>query len=203
VKGRFQASADAPESRPLWPADYVLWLTCHLLADRLQLTAIVENVDQSTLPFGLGYHPYFLLTDTPGDDPSAGRVEAPARSYWELSESLPTGARFPVSGGRDLNQPRRVSELTLDDVLTGLPDESPPGAEGLCSRGRVNRMFLYASPAFQELVVFTPPHRKAMCLEPYTCTTDAINLEQRGVDAGLLVLPPGQQWAAVVEMVVA
>ena len=48
----------------------------------------------------------------------------------------------------------------------------------------------------------TPPHRQAVCLEPYTCPTDAINLQQRGVDAGLLVLQPGEKWSGVVEMVI-
>ncbi len=59
------------------------------------------------------------------------------------------------------------------------------------------------SPAFRELVVFVPPHRQAFCIEPYTCTTDAINLQQQGLDAGLLVLPPGEKWSAVVELSVA
>ena len=52
----------------------------------------------------------------------------------------------------------------------------------------------------RELVVFTPPHRQAFCIEPYTCITDAINLQQRGTDAGLQVLPPGGQWTGIVEM---
>ena len=55
-------------------------------------------------------------------------------------------------------------------------------------------------PSFRELVAFTPPHRHAVALEPYTCTPDAINLQQRGVDAGWRVLDAGQEWSAVVEM---
>jgi aldose 1-epimerase len=39
-------------------------------------------------------------------------------------------------------------------------------------------------------------------VEPYTCVTDAINLEQQGVDAGLLVLQPGQSWSGVVELAI-
>jgi galactose mutarotase-like enzyme len=59
---------------------------------------------------------------------------------------------------------------------------------------------LLCSEAFREMVVFTPPHRQAFGIEPYTCTTDAINLQQRGVDAGWRVLPPGGRWSAVVEL---
>jgi aldose 1-epimerase len=59
---------------------------------------------------------------------------------------------------------------------------------------------MYCSPVFRELVVFTPPHRQAFCVEPYTCTTDAINLQTRGVDAGWLTLAPGTRFEAVVEL---
>jgi aldose 1-epimerase len=107
-----------------------------------------------------------------------------------------------VDAARDLNAPRRYADLNLDDVLTGLDDTAQPEAGGLCLRGRVEGLGVYSSPAFRELVVFTPVHRQAMCLEPYTCTTDAINLQARGIDAGLLVLQPGERWTGVVEMVV-
>ena len=50
--------------------------------------------------------------------------------------------------------------------------------------------------AFRELVIYAPPNRPAVCMEPYTCTTDAINLEQRGIDAGWRVLEPGQMFEA-------
>ncbi len=79
-----------------------------------------------------------------------------------------------------------------------------PDADGLCDRGDVRSgadvLRVRASPDFRDVVVFTPVHRQAFCIEPYTCITDAINLQARGVDAGLLTLPPGGRWSAVVEM---
>jgi aldose 1-epimerase len=203
VTGEFQCSIDAPEARGLWPADHRLRLTYLLSAQRLRLGAVIDNPDAVALPFGLGYHPYFLVPDLPPGSPRRLGVSATARSYWELQDSLPTGVRHPVDAARDLNRPRPVSELQFDDVLTDLASDPVPGSDGLCDRGLVNGvLLLYTSPVFRELVAFTPPHRKAICLEPYTCTTDAINLQQRGIDAGLLVLPPGQQWTGVVEMFV-
>ena len=49
---------------------------------------------------------------------------------------------------------------------------------------------------------FTPPHGQAICLEPYTCPTDALNLQAQGMDAGVLELAPGARWSASVAMVV-
>ena len=86
-------------------------------------------------------------------------------------------------------------------MLTGAPG---PDADGLCDRGAVESgaetLWVRASPAFRDVVVFTPPHRQAFCIEPYTCVTDAINLQPRGVDAGLLTLLPGGRWSAVVDV---
>jgi aldose 1-epimerase len=204
VTGEFRCSLDAPASRPLWPADQQLRLTVRMGPGTLRVEATVHNPDTVPLPFGLGYHPYFHLPfagTTPADDCSA---EVLAAEFWELEDSLPTGKRLPVDKGRDLNRPRRMGELALDDVLTGLPAR-PPRLDGLIERctttgGAGGPLRLFCSPAFREMVVFNPPHRQAFCVEPYTCTTDAINLQARGVDAGWLVLEPGATWSAVVEL---
>jgi aldose 1-epimerase len=191
----FQASVDAAASLAHWPADHRLTLTVRLFRDRLRLEATINNPDRVPLPFGLGYHPYFHLSKPDTE------VIAPARSFWQLQDSLPTGTRLPVDQARDLNCPRFASALSLDDILTDLPADRV-NTEGLVLRGRCGRVEIWTSSAFRELVAFTPAHRQGFCLEPYTCTTDAINLQQRGVDAGLLVLEPSETWSAIVELVV-
>lgn len=206
VTGEFRGSVDAPETVSQWPSDYLIRITYRLQADRLKLEAQIENAGTASMPFGLGYHPYFHLPFSSVGNAEECEVQVPAQSYWELQDSLPNGERRAVDQARDLNRPRRVSDLHLDDVLTDLP--AGP-AEGLCLRGTIRdraaqmELRILCSPAFREMVLFTPVHRQAICLEPYTCTTDALNLEQRGLDAGLKVLQPGQSWSAVVEMVVA
>ena len=54
--------------------------------------------------------------------------------------------------------------------------------------------------AFRECVVYTPPHREAICIEPYTCVPDAFRLERAGVSAGLRVLSPGESFQAHVDI---
>jgi aldose 1-epimerase len=203
VTGEFQASVDATDARALWPADYRLRLTYRLSPGRLRIEAAVENPDSVALPFGLGYHPYFALPEASGGD---RLVQVLARMYWELRDNLPTGDLRRVDAARDLNRPRPCRSLQLDDILTGLSDTTLMPPEGLCRRGLLTEesgesvVRLLTSPEFRELVAFTPPHGKAIALEPYTCTTDAINLQQRGISAGLVTRQPGEQWSGVVEL---
>ena len=48
---------------------------------------------------------------------------------------------------------------------------------------------------FPACVVFNPPHRQAICVEPYSCIPNAYALAERGIDAGLRVLEPGESVA--------
>jgi aldose 1-epimerase len=195
VTGEFRGSLDAADARDLWPADYLLRVTYRLEADRLRITAAVENPDRVPLPFGLGYHPYFRVPSAPQDRADDYRVRAAADRYWVLEDSLPTGALRPVDAARDLRTPRPVAELSLDDVLHCPAPRGDPAYRGSVFRAPGAELVrLETSASFGELVVFTPPHRQAVCLEPYTCTTDAINLQAQGVDAGWRALEPGGRW---------
>lgn len=205
LTGEFQCSVDGRASLPLWPADHRIRLTYRLREGALRLEAEVSNADRESLPFGLGYHPYFRMPFVAGASAEACTEQVPARRYWELQDSLPTGELRAVDAGRDLNAPRPFTQLQVDDVLTDLTSagkvpqgELRPCASLFSPPGATVR--LSCSPDFREMVIFTPPHRQAFCVEPYTCTTDAINLEQRGIDAGLRVLAPGETWAGAIEL---
>jgi aldose 1-epimerase len=203
VRGVFRCSVDGPDWRQFWPADHEVRVTYRLGRGTLRVEAEVRNPDAVPLPFGLGYHPYLRVPPARGGRAEDCQVEVPAGEFWVLEENLPTGERRGVDAGRDLNRPRRYGELQLDDVLTALPAR-PPRIDGLRERAALSgagvTLRVFCSPDFREMVVFTPPHRQAFCVEPYTCTTDAINLQPRGVDAGWRVLPPGGAWSGVVEL---
>lgn len=197
VTAEFQGARDAADCTALWPTDYRIRVTYRLAANRLAIEAVIDNPDQKPMPFGLGYHPYFAITAE-----KDSKMRVPARSYWDLQDSLPTGKILPVEGACDLRRGRSLESLVLDHVLTDVAHEPP--ANGLVFLGAIEReagleMQMFASPEFREVVVFTPLHRQAACIEPYTCVTDAINLQQRGVAAGLRVLQPGESWRCLVE----
>lgn len=196
LTAEFLCSRDAPAGRELWPGDSRLAVTMRLSSNALRYESTVTNPGPAPLPFGLGFHPYFAAT--PGD-----RIESPATHRWKLIDGVPDGTTLPLDGSFDLRHARLFEELSLDDVYTAFP-ASDAERDGLVERGKLvlddgRALCVRTSPAFRELVLFTPPHRKAICLEPYTCPTDAANLSARGLDVGWQVLVPGARWNGVVE----
>lgn len=201
ITGAFHCSRDAADSRALWPADHEIQLTVRLGSGSLRLEAEVYNPDLIGLPFGLGYHPYFRMPFAAAIAAEECLLTVPARSFWKLEESLPSGERVPVDAACDLNRPRRFGELNVDTVLTDLPAAAENMPQRAVLQGAPGaELRLRCGKEFRDLVVFTPPHRQAFCVEPYTCATDAIHLYERGIEAGWRILPPGERWRAVVEL---
>ena len=200
VTGVFQLSQDAPELAPLWPADFRIEMTYSLSANQLTNRVRVVNPDQRPLPWGFGTHPYFRLPIRPGGDASRCTVQAAVSQWWELEELIPTGRRMPVDGAHDLRHPQPLAPLKLDHVFTGL--EFANGWSRHLLTDHVERLALEFrfDELFGHLVIYIPPARGAICLEPYTCVTDAINLERRGVDSGLRVLQPGESTDGTIVM---
>ncbi|MCE9531326.1 MAG: aldose 1-epimerase [Planctomycetes bacterium] len=203
VHGDFQTSVDAPETAAFWPSDSIFSVVYRLSAHALRLEMSVRNFGDSPLPFGIGLHPYFRF---PCDDQTIDRCKllAPARSIWECVENLPTGERKPVADGYNWNSARVIGPTLLDTLYTDL-GAIEERADGLLLRAALGHtefpgaIQVWTSKDFRESVLFTPQHRQAVCIEPYTCATDAINLTERGVDAGWKVLPQGEKWTGVVE----
>jgi aldose 1-epimerase len=195
ILGRYQISKQSPESLALWPTDAVLEVRFTLAGRRLTMETTVANPTAHDLPYGFGIHPYFRLPLAPGGDMAKTRITIPAGEVWTLKEFLPTGERTPADARLDFRKGQPIAGLKLDDVLTGLVPND--GAGYVC---RLEDLALGAEfrlgfdRNFREVVVYTPPGPGGViAIEPYTQTTDAINLQARGIDAGLRVLKHGQR----------
>jgi aldose 1-epimerase len=202
ILGRYQISRQSPDSLAFWPTDAVLQIRYHLAGQTLTLEATVSNPTAVDLPYGFGIHPYFRLPIDPAGDPHKTRITLPASQYWVLDGYIPTGERRDVDARLDFRNGQPNAGLKLDDVLTGID----PAAERVC---RLQDQNLGANAEFRlgfdshirELVVFTPPNSPGVIsIEPYTQTTDAINLAARGIDGGLRVLSHDQSETLVITM---
>ena len=154
----------------------------------------VSNPTADDLPYGFGIHPYFRLPFSPGGDPEQTRVLLPASKYWVLKDFLPIGEVRPVESRLDFRTGQPIKGLKLDDVLTGLVFPGERAAARLVDLGKQAEFHLTFGTEIRELVVYTPADRPdVLAVEPYTQTTDAINLQTKGIDAGLRILKHGAQ----------
>jgi aldose 1-epimerase len=205
VTGEFSLADDLPEALPNWPSDFTLNVTYRLYRDRLRVEATVTNRGPRPLPFGLGYHPYFRLPGVNDPDVGGHLLQANVREVWEAENNLPTGRRLPVPPSLDFRVAKAIGATELDYVYTGVTTNLP-GADGelrelarLAHPQATGQVRFLASSRFRELVLFTPPHRQAVAIEPYTCMADASNLAAGGVDSGWAALGLGETWSEPVE----
>ncbi|MCA9074269.1 MAG: aldose 1-epimerase [Planctomycetaceae bacterium] len=194
VKGQFQLSVDAPDRLELWPCDFILEVTYTIAGASLTMDVTVQNPDDKPLPWGFGTHSYFKLPLGEGSRVESCLVQTPAHQEWVLDECMPTGERRNVSENADLREGVSLAGRKLDDVLTDLRSDADMIDTIVTDPQAGLRMVQSFPKDFRELVVFTPPWTDAVCMEPYTCVTDAINLQPQGIDAGWRTLDPGDSF---------
>ena len=202
VTAVFRISKDAPERLPLWPSDGEIEI-CYSLNDGcLRADITIRNPGEQPLPWGFGTHAYFKLPLSDASDEGQCTIYAPVSKRWELKGCLPTGQLVdPPANGR-LSESPYFATLKLDDVYTNVDTVDEIVTCRIVDETAGLQVVQRCDGSFREIVAFTPPWTKAVCLEPYTCTTDAINLQQQGIDAGLRVLGPGESWTGWIEIAV-
>jgi aldose 1-epimerase len=184
-----------------FPFPYRHTITWRLSGKTLRLDVEAENIGTEPMPMGFGWHPYFRLPVQPGGDRGAAVIEVPASRQWVLDETLvTTGETIPVPADRDLRQARAIGEQHFDDDYTQIDRSAGSSACSLVDPANGLNLRVAAGPTFREWVVYAPPSRPTICFEPYTCATDAFNLSERGVDAGVIVLKPGETWSDWIEV---
>jgi aldose 1-epimerase len=201
ILGRFQISKNHPEMLPFWPTDAILTIRYGLAGSKLTMTIGVENPTERDLPYGFGIHPYFRIPFT-STNPADGTVILPASESWVQENNLPTGEKEPVEPRIDFRNGQTMAGQKLDDVLTGLTFDGETCVCRLVDTSLNAEFRLSFGHPFRELVVFTPPFGGGtlIAVEPYTQTTDAINLEPKGIDAGLRILGGGKSESMTIVM---
>lgn len=181
-------SADYPEEiLAQYPFPFRLDVSYRLCGGEFRLTARARNEGDAPMPCGFGIHPYFRR-------PDQARLCLPARSRYELEDALPTGRLLAVSGPYDFRTAAEIGGTVLDDVYTDLLPEEDGKVRCRLSGAEGETIVEFDAGSFPVVVPFTPPvPRQAVCIEPYTCPTDAFNLQERGLCKDVIVLGPGEE----------
>jgi galactose mutarotase-like enzyme len=159
------ASDDA--TRAQFPWDFVARLRYALAGAELTVETRIENRSDASMPFALGFHPYFYVPDA---DKARARIPTAAtRAYDNVAKQM-----VDVQGPIDLA--RKEVDLHLVDHAAN---------SATLERGD-DRIVVSADAELGRWVIWTLPGSDFVCLEPWTAAADALNTGEN-----LLALAPG------------
>jgi aldose 1-epimerase len=153
-----------------------------LLSQRmLTVNMSFRNTSTETIPVGLGWHPYFKMSEK-SDDSS---LQMPDCQLISIDDRmLPTGEKTNFDAFKTL---RKINDSTLDNgfYLTNQTRD----AETILASAHGQLIFWQETgpQKWNFLQVFTPPHRQSVAIEPMTCNIDAFNNGD-----GLVMLKPSE-----------
>lgn len=156
-----------PQTQAVYPFAFHLVFTYTLQANTLTLHQRYTNQSAGSMPFAIGFHPYFLV-----EDKSALQFQIPATEL--LDQRAKT--THPYSGRFDLESDE------IDVAFTELSSQ----VATVTDTHRSLRLTLHSSPAFSTLVFWTVKGKEFYCLEPWTAPRNALNTGER-----LIHLSPG------------
>ena len=172
-----------------WP--WAFRTTQHFALEPTALTVVLtlRNESDTTMPAGLGWHPYFPRTPRT-------TIVADVRAMWLTDdEVMPTRLSAPRPEA-DLSRGVLADTVALDNCFIGwrrraMIEWPEAGA----------RLVMTADPPLDFLVVFTPRGRSFFCLEPVSHMTDAFNVSAAGgTDTGARALEPGETLRAAITL---
>ena len=191
-------SREFPEIMRQFPLPFEMRVRYTLAASGLTCRVEVDNLGKMDLPMGVGFHPYFRVPLSADSSREKIWITVPASKYWELEAFVPTGVIADVDEATDLREGKLLAGFKSDDIYTGLTMVNGVSRSVIDDRGAGIKTVIESDLQFRELVLYTPDGRPAICFEPYTCPTDAINLEGKGIDAGVIVLKAGETFSGTV-----
>ena len=200
VVGQFQASVDDPSLLERWPGDFRITLTYDLVGRSLCGRVLIENPSDREIPVGFGTHAYFRVPLGKRGSFADCEITVPVTEEWQMVDLIPTGRRQASEKIEALYQGLPLGNHVLDSCYTGLRWN-----EGRCVmqvHDPTNRRTVKQTvdKAFSHCVVYTPPHREAVCLEPYTCVPNPFQLESEGIATGLRRLGAGERFEAAIDI---
>ena len=134
-----------------------------------EMTMAFKNDGDTEIPVGLGWHPYFKMSEKAYDSslliPDCQLIHIDDRM-------LPTGEKTPFTLFNHLTP---IKNETLDNGFY-ITDQTKNAETVLASEH--GQLTFWQETGFQKwnfLQVFTPPHHKSVAIEPMTCNIDAFN----------------------------
>lgn len=191
--------------QPAYPFSLRLEVTYYLGDEGLSIQFEASNEGDTTMPFGIGFHPY-LAAGAGGVD--AARLRIPAKRRLVLNDrGIPSGIENvedteydfhsePGDGDHSQHQLRNLEGLRLSDCFTDLAtDNSGNWSVLFMPDPEMERsVILWGDKAFSHIMCFTGDtlpdliRRRAVAIEPMTCPPNALRSGEN-----LILIDPGSE----------
>lgn len=172
------------------PYEYQAIQTFRLCENSLDIDLSVTNSGDDILPFGIGFHPFFLRTTDTTLEVAATDwwTETPTHLPW-MRESLPAEMIF--------TPPQPIPERWINNAFEGWDGEAninwPEQNLSLC---------LKATEVFSRFVLFAPQADQSyFCFEPMSHTPNALASAETDL-MGLKLLAPGDEMSGGLSLAV-
>lgn len=190
---------DDPHWMEQFPIPLKFEMTFRLQEARLTQTLKVTNLGDHRIPFGIGYHTWFMIDG----EPERWNLKLPVNSIYELNdELLPSGKLIPLGDLKALNTGMNMQGTNFDTALR-IGEKQPVEALLLRDDGYGLR-YTADENLFRHWVLYTKgPADQFLCIEPYTWLANAPNVSEDASFTGLLTVEPGQSQnlSTVLEMI--
>jgi galactose mutarotase-like enzyme len=170
------ALVSSPATKKVYPFDFRVELEYVFSTNRLEIIQRVTNLTEGvSMPFSIGYHPYFAATDKPGL-----KFQIPSDKYFDKQ-----GTAHPYSGSFD------YAAGEIDIVFSDLKQAQVQVTE---AGGQTMKMgWTYPNG---HVVFWTVPEKDFYCIEPWTARRNAMN-----TGADLIQVATGETWTHSVDFV--
>jgi len=172
-----------------WPFAYRAQQRFELDAEGVTLHIEMRNDDARTAPAGLGWHPFFPR-------PLDTELEFRAQGVWCTDRTLLPLEHTAVPTEWDFADRRALDAVAIDNCFTGW--RSPARVHW---PSRAATVEIGASAECTHLVVYVPPGRDFLAIEPVSHMTDAFNRASCGIaDTGTRTLAPGESFSCTMRL---
>lgn len=167
---------------PGYPFKSALHLTYTLTAEgKFVCRATVKNLDDKTIPAGIGFHPYFKLSV----EANELELKVPSHTIFEVDKRM-----IPVNTMKnyDFMVQKKIGNNNLKSCYIMDAEEAVATTEITDATDNVTILFEQETGfrKFNYLQLYVPENRQCIAIEPQTCAADSFNNT-----TGLIELLPG------------
>lgn len=168
-----------------WPWDYRARQDFELRANGIDLRVSLTNQSDTSMPAGLGWHPYFCR--------AGATLKAPTTHEWHPNDETGDSLAREITSDADLSEGLAVEGLNLDTTYS----IARPTFE---MKWPTHAVRMTADPMFAFATIYVPPDQDYFCVEPVSHVPFAINSSASPKQTGLVALAGGDTLSGTIKL---